>query len=151
MCIFQVLCIRPNSLYIVKYNCSRSVSDIWNTIFNIIKIMSLMACHSSSWNAIGQSSSFWRQASIFYGWNFLMDCIFCLLILLTDFLTCRLDCDSAGFDAPEIKVTVCTNTFHKCLLRRRARNYLLMQRFGIRASMQLPCPLLPIWFLLKKR
>ena len=56
-----------------------------------------------------------------------------------------------GFDAPEIKVTVCSNTFHNCLPRRRARNYLLMQHFGIRVSMQLPCPLLPIWFLLKKR
>ena len=53
MCICQVLCIRPsNRLYIVKYKGSRSVSDLWNIILNIVKVsvidrvpFELLECH----------------------------------------------------------------------------------------------------------
>ena len=38
MCIYPVLCIRPNRLYIIRYRSSRSLNDLMNIILNTIKV-----------------------------------------------------------------------------------------------------------------
>ena len=76
MCICQVLCIRPNRLYIVKYRSSRTMSSFEYQSQNH-QSTSSMACHLSSWNATAQSNSFWQRASILNGQTFLTGCVLC--------------------------------------------------------------------------
>ena len=53
-CMNLVLCIRSNRLYIVKYRGFRPMSDLWNIIFNTIKVkvmdvvpFKLLQCYSA--------------------------------------------------------------------------------------------------------
>ena len=122
MCICQVLCIRPNRLYIVKYRGSRSVSDLWNIILNTIKVnvidgvpFELLECLSAK--------QLFLAAGFYSLWSDFSHRL-CALFIATFsglFLPAVWTVVLLGFDASEIKATVCANTFHENILRQRAR------------------------------
>ena len=121
MCICQVL-FSICSGYIVKYRGSRSVSDPWNIILNTIKInfidwvpFELLECHSAKqlFLAVGSyslcSDFIHRLCALFIAAfsELFWPAVWTVVLL--------------GFDVPEIKATVCSNTFYKGILRRRVR------------------------------
>ena len=122
MCIYPVLCIRPNRLYIVRYRSSRSLNDLMNIILNTIKVniidgvpFEFLECYSVKqlFLAAGFYSLWWdlshRLCALFFA-TFVgpfWPAIWTVVLL--------------GFHALEIQVTVFANTFRECIFRRRAR------------------------------
>ena len=85
MYIWQVLCIRPNRLFIVNCRGSRSVSNFWNIVLNTIKVNVINGVLFGLLECLAESNSFWQRASILCDRIFLIGCLLCLPPLLLDF------------------------------------------------------------------